>query len=324
MSGLVYVGKVLSIAPIPGADFIESLTVGLGPGGKWMGTARKGDFAMGDACEVYLQDSILPKEERFAFMERYNYRVRMARFKGVPSECLIMPLTRLDSQIGDDITVMSGVEKYEKPVPAAWRHGETYGTFPHFIPMTDEVNFQKVSHVREALNGQAYYVTQKIDGMSVTMYRYKDHFGVCSRRLEKKDTPNDPLWQLARKYSLDKTLPEGYAIQMEVAGPGIQKNPLGLKELTPFVFDVYLINEQRYEGFDTLCAWRHDLVIPLVEVLAVGEYYNFLTDDQLRTMAEETYPNGRQQEGIVIRSMKYQTYLRDRMSFKVINLLYKD
>ena len=37
---------------IPGADFIESLEVVCGPGGRWRGTAKKGDFALGDRCEV--------------------------------------------------------------------------------------------------------------------------------------------------------------------------------------------------------------------------------------------------------------------------------
>ncbi len=37
ISGLVYVGKIINIEPIPTADFIVSATVVCGEGGKWKG-----------------------------------------------------------------------------------------------------------------------------------------------------------------------------------------------------------------------------------------------------------------------------------------------
>ncbi|QLQ04747.1 MAG: hypothetical protein HZY76_00635 [Anaerolineae bacterium] len=60
-SGLAYIGQVAQIYPIPEADRIESLEVVCGPGGRWRGTAVKGQFAVGDLCEAYLQDALLAK-----------------------------------------------------------------------------------------------------------------------------------------------------------------------------------------------------------------------------------------------------------------------
>ena len=88
---VAYIGKVIKINPIKGADRIESLEVVCGQGGKWMGTAQKGLHQVDDLVEVYLQDAILPQTDRFSFMDKYGYRVSMRKFKGVPSECLIMP-----------------------------------------------------------------------------------------------------------------------------------------------------------------------------------------------------------------------------------------
>ena len=94
MPNLAYLGQVITIYPIPGADRIESLEVVCGNGGRWRGTAKKTEFAVGDLCEVYLQDALLPQTDRFAFLEQRGWRIRMMRLKGVPSECLIMPLTK--------------------------------------------------------------------------------------------------------------------------------------------------------------------------------------------------------------------------------------
>ena len=69
MPNLAYIGQVTTIYPIPEADRIESLEVVCGQGGRWRGTAKKAEFAVGELCEVYLQDALLPQTERYAFLE---------------------------------------------------------------------------------------------------------------------------------------------------------------------------------------------------------------------------------------------------------------
>jgi len=321
--GLAYIGKVIEVIPIEGADRIESLKVVCGSGGLWRGSAQKGQFAIGDLCEVYLQDTLLPQEERFAFMEKHKWRVRMMRFKGTPSEVLIMPpLEHTFKDIGLDITGLRGVTKYEKPMPANMS-GDTLGWFPTFIPKTDEPNFQSVPAMVQWLRGKPFYSTVKADGSSATVYKHQGHFGCCSRNLELKDTPGNAVWQIAREYELADAIPDGIAIQFEVAGPGIQGNPLGLKKVEPRLFNVYDIEGHRYLGIDALTIWKDTL--PMVDLIERNRPFDFGSDEDLRKYAEGLYPNGKPREGVVIRPMEEARMdTGERVSFKVINLLYKE
>lgn len=320
MNGLVYIGKIIEVKEIPGANKIEAVTAVCGAGGKWSGVVQKNQFVLGDLCEVYLQDSLLPKTPEFSFMERHGWRIKMSRFLGVPSEALIMPLT-IDGYVGFDITDLVGVTKYEKPMPA-YIGGDVLGNFPSFIPKTDEPNFQRVPEMVLALQGEKFYATIKMDGSSGTMYNHNEHFGVCSRNLELKQTNNNAFWRVASRYK--DTLPSGFAVQFEVVGPGIQGNPVGLKEVSMFAFNVYDIPNHEYFSFPNFrkFCYKHD--IPMVPVISWDSRLN-LNDDGLRNYAEQTYDNSKSAEGIVVRPMFEQRMPSgDRLSFKVINLLYKN
>lgn len=315
------VGKIIEINPIEGADFIVAAKVGCGKAGAWQGVVKKGDFQPGDLATVFLQDALLPQTEEFAFMERHHYRVKMARFKGVPSECLIMPYK--SGEIGEDVASVFGVEKYEKPIPPQIA-GQIYGNFPWFIPKTDEPNFQTVQKMIDALRGKDYIITQKADGSSGTFYCWKNHFGVCSRNLELKDTPENVFWNMARRYNLDIRLPDGFAIQGEVVGPGIQGNPLGLESNDLLVFNAYDISNHEYLGWDEMKRLCWQIGATHVNLAMSGSNFD-LTVDDLRVIAEEgKYPNGKPQEGIVIRPRNEMVIDGQRLSFKVISLIYKD
>ena len=325
--GLVYIGKVVNIEPILNADKIERLDVTTGHG-QWSGIAVKEQFTVGDLCQVYLQDSIVPMTPEFAFMERHHYRVRMVRLRGVPSECLIMPKT-LEGNLGDDVTDLAGVTKYEKPLPVGM--GDIAGHFPSFIPKTDEPNFQSVPEVVLALRGLSWYATIKADGTSCTMYRWQGHFGVCSRNYEIKQSDQSTLWQLAQKYHLDTDLPDGYVVQGEVVGPGIQGNPLGLKEPDLLVFNVYNITEQQYLNGVSFMSFLETVGLHLhfvTRLNGLDDSFN-LNDDELRQLSEQqVYPNGKPAEGVVIRPLEEQSVIVDgtptRLSFKVVSLSYRD
>lgn len=323
---LVYIGKIIALQPIPNADKIVSATVVCGAGGKWVGVVGKEQFVVGDLCRVYLQDSLLPKTEEFSFMEKQNYRVRIQRFRGVPSECLIMPLVADSGTyvIGDDITELADVTKYNKPLPASLQ-GIARGNFPSFIPKTDEPNFQTAEHLVQALYGLPYYITTKCDGSSATVYHHDYHFGVCSRNLELEESDDNIIWTLAKQYDLPRKL-QAYdiAIQWETCGPSIQGNPLGLTKPGLFVFNVYGIDIHSYFSYEMVKWWCNELELPMVPLVEVGASFPYTTADELRRLAEGLYPNGQQREGIVIRAQQETRVNGDRLSFKVINPFYKD
>jgi len=323
--GMVWVGFVLALAPIEGADKIESATAVCGRGGKWMGVVPKGQFREGDPCFVYLPDSIVPQSPDLAFMEKYKWRVRVMRFRGTPSECLIMPLTVAGS-VGDDVTRMLGVTKYEKPLPAGFKT-EIVGKFPYWIPKTDEPHFQSVPEMLDALRGKPWYATIKYDGMSTTAYKKDGHFGLCSRNWEMKPADNNVMWQLARRYKVEEVLPEGYAIQWETFGPAIQGNPLGITKPDMRVFNVWDISNARYLDYAEGLMLCDDMGLPFVEECARGKSFDMNADD-LRAMSVGVYPNGEQREGIVIRPMDEITVMLGsqpaRCSCKVVNPLYRE
>jgi RNA ligase (TIGR02306 family) len=320
---LAFIGKIVEIYPIDGADFVESAVVVCGPGGKWMGTVQKGKHLPGTMVEVYLQDAIVPDTEDFAFMKQHKFRVKMRRFKKVASECLIMPLT-VAGHIGDDISHMKNIMKYVKELPPGLA-GIALGNFPtNLMPKTDEPNYQGVRWMVAALQGQKYCATVKVDGSSGTIYKTADHFGCCSRNLELKRNENTAIWKIAIDHRLEERMPEGYAMQMEICGPGIQKNRMGYPKIQPKVFNVWNINERHFLDFDDTMFFSDHMEIPTVDWVIHDEIFNIDNDDVLRKMAEGKYESNRQREGIVIRPMKEQKVRGERLSFKVINLLYKD
>ncbi len=323
--GLVYVGRIAEISDIPGADRICAAQVVCGVGGRWRGVVPRGQFKEGDQCLVYLPDSVLPQTPEFSFMERYRWRVSLRRFMGVPSECLIMPQT-IPGNVGDDVTSAAGVTKYEKPIPSTIR-GQIQGKFPRFIPKTDEPNFQSVPELVEALAGHPYYATVKVDGASATAYWYNGHFGCCSRNWELRPDSDNAIWRIAERYRLRDCLAgKNLAMQFEVAGPGIQKNPMELPMVLPFLFNVYDIEKGAYWNGEEVFRLARDIGFPHVEIVTWGEIFpHNVSDEYLYQKAQGWYViNRRPREGIVVRPLQEREVRGVRLSFKVINLDYRD
>jgi len=327
--GMAYIGKVMDVIPIKNADRIESIEVVCGSGGKWRAIAQVGEFRIGDRCEIYLQDSILPEDDaRFDFMEKYKYRVRMIRLRGTPSEALVLPLgPDMVGEVGNDITEYRRVRKYVKQISPQLQ-GIAAGAFPLFVPKTDEVNFQRVPKLVAAMLAQDwFYVTEKYDGISCTIYRRDHHLGACSRNIEylKGDTEIGVYWRMAIKYKILETLTDlgkNYAIQMEIVGPGIQKNPLKLDTHEIRVFDIYDIDRRTYLDGAEVYGFCTDYGLPMVRVLHTLDNHK-MDDEDWRKLAEGEYDSGVQREGIVVRPIYEQSVEGQRLSFKVINLLYK-
>ena len=317
--GLVYVGKIIAVEPIPNADQIVSATVVCGHGGKWKGVVRKHELKLGDLCEVYLPDALIPEDdERMAFLSSSGWRVKMRRFRGAPSEVVIMPLLMRDSWIGLDITVFKRVSKYNKPVPAHLQ-GVAKGNFPSFIPKTDELNYQRHRDLVERLEGLPYYITEKADGSSTTAYKYKGQFGLCSRNLELELNEGNGFWKVARKYGVEEQLPEGYALQWETVGPGIQSNPMSYSEIDGLAFSAYKIDEHRYLTLSELEHLCNNVIgFPMCPIVARGESFS---SEGIELLGEGKYKNGKQREGVVVRST--ENVAGHPISFKVINLGYE-
>lgn len=243
-------------------------------------------------------------------------------------------------EIGDDVTEYLGIKKYEKPQP---NHGGPNKiktrNFPFFLRKTDEVRIQSNLNLLEELKGKPYYITQKLDGTSFTCYKFKGKFGVCSRNLEIRNTNNPKgffqhiwleikklcgrskkeissrslYWRMADKYKISEWLPEGYSIQGEIVGPGVQQNKMGLEENELYIFNVWDINKQKYINPMTPVEWSNlSKFVPDVEVNPQGKF-NYTMEELLEIADKQKYPNNSPAEGIVVRSIDQE------ISFKVVS-----
>jgi RNA ligase (TIGR02306 family) len=328
MRKLATIQIIKEIEPIPNADRILLARF---QDVAWQCVVAKDDgFSVGDFAVFLEVDSLVdPTQPRFAFMAAYKGRVRTIRLRGVWSQGLALPLAKFpelaeqELSSGFDITALLGIQQYVPPEPVSVG-GDVLGHFPAFIPKTDEPRVQAYPGVLDELAGLPAVATVKCDGSSGTAYRWDDHFGVCSRNLEMKDTPENAFWKVARKYDLAARLPEGYAVQFEACGEGIQKNHLGLKGVDGFVFNVWHIPTSRYLDHEEARVFARSLGLPVVPEAHRWDSFNAILEELLQ-MAQGVYPGTRnQREGIVVRPLQelFSPTLTGRLSFKVLNNVY--
>ena len=111
---LAYIAEVTNIEPIPNCDNIVHASI-LG----WRVIINKNDgIKVGDKVVYFEVDSkVNDKDERFAFLEKRNYRIKTMKMRGVYSQGLIMPLSCFpeikNPEIGLDVTKLLGVTYYE-------------------------------------------------------------------------------------------------------------------------------------------------------------------------------------------------------------------
>lgn len=315
---LATIQKIKNIYPIENADNIECAEI-LG----WKIVVRKGEFKVDDLC-IYIEiDSLIPRKSWSEFLFKHSketkYRLRTVKLRGQISQGLVIPCDILGSfddcgseyprELETDLTEFLEIEKYEKQIPD-YLQGIYKSSFPVFIPKTDEVRIQSNPKLLEELKGKPYYITTKMDGTSATFYKKGETFGVCSRNLELEESDDSIYWKIAKRYNIKSWLKEGYAIQGEICGPGIQNNPVGLKDLTLFVFTVFdIYNYKPIFHPDWLPQDYNFTFVPIEEI---GESFDYTMEDLL-LKAQGTYPSGVRKEGIVVRS------LDQKISFKVLN-----
>ncbi|NHZ43393.1 RNA ligase (ATP) [Massilia aquatica] len=251
MRKLATVRKVIDIAPIPGADAIECVTVD-----GWKVVSKKGEYQIGGNA-LYLEvDSWVPEalapflcKDKREFNGVSGARLRTIKLRGQISQGLLLPVPEGASE-GDDLTGMLGIQKYEAPIPADLQ-GIMKGPFPSFVRKTNQERIQNlVAELEEWVDaGLEWEVTEKLDGSSLTAYLFQGEFGVCSRNLDLLETAGNSYWKLARDHKLEQLLRasgRNLAVQGELIGPNVQGNPYGVGAPQLHVFDVYDIDQGRY------------------------------------------------------------------------------
>jgi RNA ligase (TIGR02306 family) len=334
---LASIQTISELEPIPNADFIEQATV-MG----WKVIVKKGEFSPGDLCVFFEVDSMLPDVEWAEFMKPRKFRVKTLKMRGVLSQGLALPISILGKpgiiwrtitkltgkskwKVDDNVTKVLGVKKHDPTVRGpGFDAGQFLGTFPSFIPKTDEIRLQSAMALLHEMKEHPFYISVKCDGSSGTFYKLDGEFFACSRNRTVKPGDN-AFWEVAKKYSLPDQLPEGFAIQGEVCGPGIQKNRLELKEKDLFVFNVFDIKAGVFLDFSQMQVFceTHELrTVPIVQVVVNPDKFNYELSSWL-DLAKGFYEGTKnRREGIVVRPLINTRSNRlhgGRLSFKVIN-----
>jgi len=315
---LASIQKILDIQPIERADAIEVASI-LG----WKVVVKKGEFKVGDLVVYAEIDAVFPPKEEFEFLRNKKYRIRTIRLRSQLSQGICFSLSILPDQNvneGDDVTEVLGIVKWEPAEPIILS-GDNKGRFPS-VPKTDEIRLQSFPKLIEEFQGLECYSSVKIDGTSSTFANMNGEIDVCSRKMSKKEG-DTVYWKMAEKYNILDILKEvgNFAIQGEIAGPGIQKNRLGLQKVDLFVFNVYNISETKYLDFTEFIRFCQRFNLTTVPIENDGFVFNHNLD-QLLDMAKGKYDGtNNNREGLVIRPLieRYSEVLNGRLSMKIIN-----
>ena len=250
---LATIQKIIDIQPIEGADKIEVATV-LG----WKVVVKKDEYKIEDLCTYVGIDTVMPEKPEFEFLSKQKYRIKTIKLRQQISQGLIIPAVKGYKE-GDDVTDIIGVKKYEKVdnnpaiyekprIPKVWykkwiylfKYNILYKTFPflrkktrspfptHLVSITDETRIQNVPDALNHYKGKQFYVSEKLDGSSITIIHQKvlgkSKYRICSRRFELHDKNNDwykvfestrfytYIQRLVRYYKTNDIIVQGEAI----------------------------------------------------------------------------------------------------------------
>ena len=309
----VSIQKINNIVKHPNAD---SLSVAKVLGWQVVFNHTQHQYNEGDWV-VYVEiDSILPDKPAFEFLRKLNFRIKAVTLRGVESAGIIFPISLLEEcgydlhgsfYEGMDVTDIIGASHYTKPVPVEMA-GEAFGGLPGYLKMTDEKNIRSFPDTITELIGHPYYITRKDDGTSASYFLLKGEFGACSRNVHLKPSTTNLFWRLAEKYQIERHMREFFkdrdvAVQGEIVGPSINDNHLGLKESELHIFNVWFINERVYGDFSCLVDFTTTTKIPMVDVLQIGNSFNYDLKQLIQFANKQKYPNNSAPaEGIVLRS----------------------
>lgn len=328
MRKLASIRKISDIRPINGADMIEVATVD-----NWNVVVKKNEFEVGDLVVYFEIDSFLPIREEFEFLRKSSYRtmadgsegfrLRTVKLRGQLSQGLIVPLSILPTSnygltVGDDVTDVLGIVKYEPPIPAELS-GSVVGPIPSFIQKTDEERIQNLVEEYENYKKFKFFASEKVDGTSATYFLNEGNFGVCGRNWQYSFDANNTYWKIALQNNLEEKLRKlgrNLAVQGEIIGEGVQGNKYRKIGQIFLVFNVFDIDKHEYLSKEEMLEISNILGLTTVPTIFT-DFTLTETIDELLEIANDrsmVFP-GTIREGLVWVSLNSPV----RISFKTIS-----
>ncbi len=356
MRKLASIQKINDIRPIEGADLIVCVTV-LG----WDLVAKKEEFEIGDLCVYFEIDSFLPIRPEYEFLRSSSFkrhpelgegfRLRTVKLRGQLSQGLALPLSVFELDLADcvegtDVTELLGVRKYEEPLTVDSGSGLQMREFPAFLPKTEEPRLQSEPGLLKEVTSREYYVTEKLDGASITVFVHGTSFGICSRNQEillpqevaeaLTLSSSSDTWPSTGNVYVDTALRMklhdflaraassfgGVALQGELIGPRVQGNHYGLDATTIRFYSVFFVDHNRFatlEELQEMSALYGFELVPMIQADA-NEVGNDASAMLKFADGNSALAPNKRREGIVVRTT--ENVQGEKLSFKVISNTY--
>lgn len=195
---------------------------------------------------------------------------------------LPMHVLGVDGEIGDDLTSVLGIVKWEPPLPTGSKNIEA--PMPPIVVKTDQPRIQNLAADIENLVDRMYEETIKLDGCSVSVFKIDGNTKVAGRNWVYKDCGANTEWNAVRSQNIISALQKydgDIVIQGELIGPGIQENHEKLKVHQFVIFEVQdhadrrkLNADERNEFVAWLRAQGADVYTPPAKKVWIGATEN--------------------------------------------------
>jgi hypothetical protein len=362
MRNLASIQRIGNLEPIQNADAIEKATV-LG----WQLVVKKDEYKINDLCVYCEIDSILPEKAEFEFLRERKFRIKTIKLRGQISQGICFPLSILpeETEIAEnlDVTEILGIEKWEpnqdeqrsskqtnkimypkwmpqwvqkfihkfRFVREYYRQRSGQKSFPSLIPKTDETRVQVLQTLIDKYKGVKCYLTEKLDGSSITIYQINGKFGVCSRNIDLRRDNTDKFWKTALEHDLENKLKKAFgneniAVQGELIGQGIQGNKYHVRGLDIYFFNVFFIKKNAYGNMNELIEVCQKLGEKTVPILKDDYELSNSIPELVELSKGQSFLHATLREGIVIRPLiemedheLHGQLVKNRVSFKSVN-----
>jgi hypothetical protein len=369
-----YVATISKIEDIEGKDRIKYISLkDLG----WQ-VIGSSDLKLGEKIVYIEYDTIIAEQPWAEFLRKrcyapkyHGYKIRAMSMAGKISYGLVLKGSECGIGISDKpdfydlsevlhVSAMDDATEYENQsqsvAPSKWqRFVKKYaffiwkafygrkpsnGSFPTESAIkTDETRIQTLNYLfDEKYRGMKLYVTEKIDGQSVTFVYNKGRFIISSRNVKQYDQPIkkaikelkpgnavklgklSKFIEVACVYEMPKKIAdwlkynrasrienECLTIQGELAGPGIQKNKLGLNTCNVFIFNLFNPKIKKYYIWEIIKEFSDFSGIPTVPFKEYTSFtWNNVAEMEAYVMEDfegSLYPKDQPREGLVFRAI---------------------
>lgn len=265
---------------------------------------RTGDFLEGDLAVYVPIDSVVPDEERWAFLGG-NRRIKAKKLRGIFSQGLLTGVgneTVSEWHLSDDVAEKLRIVKYE-PAEHVFMGGDCE-PWPHdwlFPIYTDIEGMRRYPNV--IADGEQVVITEKLHGANFRAAHDGDRLWVGSHRQIKKRDEANLYWRGAIGAGLEEKLAlfPKFVLYGELVGKGVQDLDYGHAPGSIGVqfFDVFSCGAGRYLDFDDARTLVEGVGLTWVPILHKGPWSKAL---ELLSEGPSTLA-GHVREGIVVRPL---------------------